>query len=175
MRARPARFSPTALQNVYARLQTRGARRCGSGRWHDHNPLPDHSRKGESMTAMHWMQVAALTSALGLTGTAVAIDTDGTTSTDNRSSASSPAWTRLLRVPSSRRRTRRWGWARTTSMRGIETVMSRHATACLQHRASRTATVLRRWMKMSPVRRGPARMYSQATWGRGTCEVNEPR
>jgi hypothetical protein len=42
------------------------------------------------MTAMPWLQIAALTSALGLTGTAVAIDTDGTTSTDKRSSASSP-------------------------------------------------------------------------------------
>jgi hypothetical protein len=42
------------------------------------------------MTAMHWMQIAALTSPLGLAGTAVAIDTDGTTSTDNGISASSP-------------------------------------------------------------------------------------
>src|SRR5947209_2875529 len=52
--------------------------------------LPDLQRKGESMTARHWMQIVALTSALGLTGTAVAADTDGSTSTDDRSSTSGP-------------------------------------------------------------------------------------
>ena len=41
------------------------------------------------MTARHWMEIAALASALGLTGTAVAVDT-ATPSTDDSSSASSP-------------------------------------------------------------------------------------
>src|SRR3954447_12304043 len=49
------------------------------------------SAKGESMTARHWMQVVALASALALTGTAVAADTDGSTSTADRSGTSSPA------------------------------------------------------------------------------------
>ena len=41
------------------------------------------------MTARHWMQIAALTSALGLTGAAVAQNTEGTTSTQDRASTSS--------------------------------------------------------------------------------------
>ena len=40
------------------------------------------------MTARHWMQIAALTSALGLAGAAIAHDPDGTTSADDRSSMS---------------------------------------------------------------------------------------
>ena len=39
------------------------------------------------MTARHWMQIAALTSALGV-GAAIAHDPDGTTSADDRSSMS---------------------------------------------------------------------------------------
>ena len=40
------------------------------------------------MTARHWMQIAALTSALGLTGTAIAQNTEGTTSSEERAGAS---------------------------------------------------------------------------------------
>jgi hypothetical protein len=43
------------------------------------------------MTARHLMQIAALVSALGLTGTAVAVDRYGTTSADDRTSTSSSA------------------------------------------------------------------------------------
>jgi hypothetical protein len=41
------------------------------------------------MTARHWMQIAALTAALGLTGAAIAQNTEGTTSTDDRASTRS--------------------------------------------------------------------------------------
>lgn len=41
------------------------------------------------MTAGHWMQIAALTSALGLAGTAIAQNTEGTTSPEDRGSVSS--------------------------------------------------------------------------------------
>jgi hypothetical protein len=51
---------------------------------------PTFHLKGESMRPRHWMQIAALASALGLAGTTVAIDTDATPSTGDRSSASSP-------------------------------------------------------------------------------------
>ena len=44
--------------------------------------------EGESMTARHWMQIAALTSALGLTGAAIAQDTNATTTTDSSSLSS---------------------------------------------------------------------------------------
>ena len=40
------------------------------------------------MTARHWMQIAALTSALGLTGAAIAQDTNATTTTDSSSLSS---------------------------------------------------------------------------------------
>ena len=40
------------------------------------------------MTPRHWMQVAALASVLGLTGTAIANDTDRTTRSDDRSGGS---------------------------------------------------------------------------------------
>ena len=42
------------------------------------------------MTARHWMQVVALASSLGLTGVAVAVDTNGATSTEDRSSTANP-------------------------------------------------------------------------------------
>ena len=44
--------------------------------------------KGESMTPAHWMQIAALTSALGLSGAAIAQDMNRTTVTDDRSGVS---------------------------------------------------------------------------------------
>ncbi|HKU87909.1 MAG TPA: hypothetical protein VJV77_16355 [Casimicrobiaceae bacterium] len=40
------------------------------------------------MTVRHWMQIAALTSALGLTGAAIAQNTEGTTSTGDRATTS---------------------------------------------------------------------------------------
>ena len=43
------------------------------------------------MTARHWMQVAALASALGLTGAAIAQNTEGTTSSEDRASISGSA------------------------------------------------------------------------------------
>jgi hypothetical protein len=44
--------------------------------------------EGESMKARHWMQIAALTSALGLAGAATAQNTDATTTTDSSSVSS---------------------------------------------------------------------------------------
>ena len=49
----------------------------------------NHSLEGESMTARHWMQIAALTSALGVTGGAIAQGAGPATSPDARSSVSS--------------------------------------------------------------------------------------
>ena len=46
------------------------------------------------MTSRHWMQAVALASVLGLTGTAIANDTDRTTSSDDR-------WTYGMDTPSS--------------------------------------------------------------------------
>jgi hypothetical protein len=43
------------------------------------------------MPATHWTQIAVLTAALGLTGAAIAQNTEGTTSTQDRSSVSSNA------------------------------------------------------------------------------------
>ena len=40
------------------------------------------------MTARHWMQIAAMTSALGLTGVAIAQSAEGTTSTEVRGGVS---------------------------------------------------------------------------------------
>ena len=42
------------------------------------------------MTARHWMQIAALTSTLGLTGAAIAQNTEGTTSSGDTTSRTSP-------------------------------------------------------------------------------------
>ena len=42
------------------------------------------------MTARHWMQIAALTSTLGLTGAAIAQNTEGTTSGGDPTSRASP-------------------------------------------------------------------------------------
>ena len=42
------------------------------------------------MTAKHWMQIAALTSALGLTGAAIAQNTEGTTSSSDRGTIMNP-------------------------------------------------------------------------------------
>ena len=43
------------------------------------------------MTARHWMQIAALSFALGLTGAAIAQNTEGTTSSEDRASISNSA------------------------------------------------------------------------------------
>ena len=43
------------------------------------------------MTARHWMQIAALSFALGLTGAAIAQNTEGTTSSEDRAGISNSA------------------------------------------------------------------------------------
>jgi hypothetical protein len=42
------------------------------------------------MTARHWIQIVALSSALGLTGAAIAQNMEGTTSTEDRAGVTSP-------------------------------------------------------------------------------------
>ena len=83
MRRGPAAFDQGARNNDGTRLTGAWRRRSVSLPW-----AKIARPKGESMTARHWMQIAALTSAMGLTGAAIAQNTEGTTVPDDRGSVS---------------------------------------------------------------------------------------